>query len=193
MSCRKARMHLIIVLAALSAGCEWQAVDSASQLGPPHKDPKAAAPAGGAGYLSKTAVRSEDSQHSESAVDAALQWAEKYAKVSEQLTAARQENRTLQQDNQKLSQQVAVLQDRLKQAEKELDEANTMLLELQKDLVKWKQSVLGYRDEMRQANQAQMDALIKILKLLGGEVPQATATTTPSQVDSAGESENEGT
>jgi 5-enolpyruvylshikimate-3-phosphate synthase len=34
----------------------------------------------------------------------------------------------------------------------------------------WKMNILGYRDEMRDAETAQLEALLKILKALGGEV-----------------------
>jgi len=68
----------------------------------------------------------------------------------------------------------------LKQARKELDEANAMLREMQTELAKWKADVLGYRDEMRTAQTAQIDALRRILRLLGAEeIPPAAAAKPP--------------
>jgi hypothetical protein len=43
------------------------------------------------------------------------------------------------------------------------------------ELNNWKTSILGFRDEMRQADIAQLETLLKILKILGGEVTVQSA------------------
>ena len=53
--------------------------------------------------------------------------------------------------------------------EKELAEANNLLVEMDKNLDNWRKDVLGFREEMRQADAAQIEALQKILSLLGAE------------------------
>jgi uncharacterized protein YeaO (DUF488 family) len=53
--------------------------------------------------------------------------------------------------------------------EKELAEANEFLQQMHVELNKWKSDVLGFREEMRQAQQAQLEALAKILRVLGAE------------------------
>ena len=37
------------------------------------------------------------------------------------------------------------------------------------ELNNWKSNILGFRDEMRNADNAQLDALVKILEVLGGQ------------------------
>ncbi len=191
----KIKFVVVLVLAALPAGCDLDRDGNQKQILPDTKDSDKAAEKDNAEYLNKTAIRQETESQSESAVDTALQWAEKYAAVSEQLALIQRENRELREENQQLVKQVETLKGKLGRAENELSEANAMLMDLQKELGKWKQNVLGYRKEMRQASQAEMEALIKILKLLGGEVPKAvsTPTTMPASVDSSGEKHNENT
>ncbi len=46
---------------------------------------------------------------------------------------------------------------------------------MQVELVKWKSDVLGFRDEMRKAQSVQLQALTRIMKILGAEM------TGPSQ------------
>jgi hypothetical protein len=47
------------------------------------------------------------------------------------------------------------------------------------ELNEWKTNILGFRDEMRNADKAQLQALMKILEALGGEV----TIETPDQQD----------
>ena len=70
---------------------------------------------------------------------------------------------------------VVALDAQLKQAQKELNEANILLIEMRVELNNWKVDILGFRDEMRDAEKAQLEALLKILKALGGEVKVETA------------------
>ena len=58
----------------------------------------------------------------------------------------------------------------LEQAKKELAEANDLLIEMRIELNNWKSNIIGFRDEMRDADKYQLEALLKILKVLGGEV-----------------------
>lgn len=104
------------------------------------------------------------------AVESAIELSEKYAKLSEQAAALRGKNQDLITENTQLKKQVASLEVKLKQAQKELTEANDLLIEMRIELNNWKTDVLGFRNEMRQAEEAQLEALLKILKILGGEI-----------------------
>ena len=54
-----------------------------------------------------------------------------------------------------------------------------MLIEMKGELVSWKANVLGFRQEMQQAQAAQLLALGRVLKLLGGEAPGQDADMAP--------------
>jgi chromosome segregation ATPase len=99
----------------------------------------------------------------------AIELSEKYAKLSDQTSTLRQENQRLTTDNESLQQQVASLETKLKQTQKELGEANDLLIEMLTELNNWKSNILGFRGEMRQAAQAQLEALLKVLEILGGQ------------------------
>jgi chromosome segregation ATPase len=115
------------------------------------------------------------------AVGAALAWSQRHAKLSEELLRVQQAKHELEEVNRKLAAQVAGLQGESQSAQKELAEAHQMLLEMRRDLDQWKSNVLGFREEIRQAQQAQADALRKVLVLLGAEVPASAATQPATQ------------
>ena len=60
----------------------------------------------------------------------------------------------------------------------------------------WKTDILGFRDEIRDAETAQLEALLKILKVLGGEVKTKSAqgedksSTTVASLSKTKQSEN---
>jgi chromosome segregation ATPase len=123
-------------------------------------------------YLEDLTVREEgDDAYRRDAVDAAIEWSDKYAELAENLVAAERENHVLQQNNQQLQGDLANLRAELQRTQKELEDANTMLVDLHQELDGWKKNVLGFRDEMRAAQKAQLDALRKVLTVLGGELP----------------------
>lgn len=162
----------IAAACALAAGCN-----------PPFGSTPQAAPtpatntAGEAGYLGKNSVKT-DSGESSSAVESALAWSEKYAKVSEELSKAQQQRQELEEANKKLTVQVTKLGADNENTLKDLAEANQMLVELRRELDTWKQNVLGFRDEMRDAQKAQLDALRRLMVFLGAEAPGASKTAT---------------
>jgi septal ring factor EnvC (AmiA/AmiB activator) len=124
------------------------------------------------------------------AVESALIWSEKYTKLTEQMEQVQKKNFDLAEENRTLSNQVTKLQTQLDQAQKELGEANNLLIDMQKELTNWKTDVLGFRDEMRKAQKAQIEALTHIITILGGEVPpQAAADSNAAK--SAGSKTNE--
>ena len=60
-------------------------------------------------------------------------------------------------------------QDDFKRAKNELTDATDFMEAQQLELTRWKKDVIGFRDEIRQSQAAQLRALIKVLKLLGAE------------------------
>jgi chromosome segregation ATPase len=103
------------------------------------------------------------------AVESAIELSEKYARLSEEAAVIRQQNKDLITENQGLEEQVTALEADLLQAQKELTEANDLLREMIVELNNWKADVIGFRQEMRSAEKAQLEALLKILQILGGE------------------------
>lgn len=119
----------------------------------------------------------------QSAVNSAIELSKKYARLSEQATTLRQNNGELTTENRQLKEQLTSCQTQLQQTKKELDEANDLMLEMRIELNNWKTNIIGFRGEMREAEKAQLEALLKILKILGGEVKQELAQeehTSPS-------------
>jgi chromosome segregation ATPase len=109
------------------------------------------------------------------AVESAIELSEKYAKLSDEAALLRQQNQEFAARNQQFKDQVNALEAQLRQTQKELTEANDLLMEMRIELNNWKTDVLGFRDEMRDAETAQLEALLRILKVLGGQVNTESA------------------
>jgi chromosome segregation ATPase len=119
------------------------------------------------------------------AVESAIELSEKYAQISEDAVILRERNNSLAGENDKLKEQIDILDGNLKKAEKELGEANNLLVEMRIELNNWKTDVLGFRSEIRQAETAQLEALLKILKVLGGQVASESAQRDNQSSDAA--------
>ncbi len=131
---------------------------------------------GQATYLDKAAIRNESGVETASAMEAAMEWSNRYHQVSSDRDLLQRENRELAQENQKIKTELDQLKFNLTRAEKELSEANDMMMEMTQALEKWKTDVLGFRKEMQMAQKVQLEALIKILKLIGGDVDKELVT-----------------
>ncbi|MFA6132718.1 MAG: hypothetical protein WC869_01725 [Phycisphaerae bacterium] len=182
---------LIVVVAVIGLGLSGCNAEEPSGAGLPKlqiRQPSAQSKQ--AAYLSKSAVQKDASVGGETAVDSALAWAEKYSQASAKNEVLQREKADLLDKNAKLQIQMATLQADLSVAQRELKEANTMLLDIRTDLDKWKSNVLGYRQEMRAAQQVQLQQLSKILKILGAEpAPSGTTASKPAAPEKEGESE----
>ncbi len=117
----------------------------------------------------------ESTPQSPTAVESAIELSGKYAKLSEEAAALRQQNKGISDQNEQLKTQAASLDSELQQAQKELAQANDLLIEMRIELNNWKTDILGFRNEMREAETAQLETLFKILKVLGGQVDTAAA------------------
>ena len=112
----------------------------------------------------------ESTSKGPTAVESAIELSEKYARLSEEMAVLWQKNQELIAENRRLEDRLIPCEAQLKQTQKELAEANDLLIEMRIELNNWKTDILGFRDEMRDADKAQLETLLKILKILGGEV-----------------------
>ena len=119
----------------------------------------------------------ETSEQIPSAVESAIELSERYAQLTEDAAALQQQNEDVMTKNQQLNEQIAELDTQLNQAQKELQEANDLLIEMRIELNSWKGNILGFREEMREAQTTQLEALFQILQLLGGQVTMETASS----------------
>jgi len=138
----------------------------------------------------------ESASQQPTVVASAMELSKKHAILSEEAAVLRQENRDLTARNLQLKDQVVTLEAQLQQTQRELSEANDLLITMRIELNNWKTDILGFRDEIRDAETAQLEALLKILKVLGGEVKtksaqgEDTSSTTVASVSKPNQSEN---
>jgi septal ring factor EnvC (AmiA/AmiB activator) len=138
---------------------------------------------GGGGWLVNTTASPNTQTQQPTAVESAIALSDKYAKLSDEATTLRQQTQMLTSENQRLKDELQTCRNRLEQTQKELNDTNDLIVEMRVELNNWKNDVLGYRGEMRDAEKAQLEALLKLLKQMGGE-PAATnppAATQPPQ------------
>lgn len=109
------------------------------------------------------------------AVDSAMELSQKYAKLSAEAAVMHQENQDLITRNRQIKDLNTALKAQLQQTQKELTEANDLMIEMRIELNNWRTDILGFRDEMRDADTSQLQALLRILKILGGEVKEESA------------------
>jgi chromosome segregation ATPase len=109
------------------------------------------------------------------AIERALEMSEKCAKLSAESAELQKQNENLRQEKQQLNSKLQQTQAELERAQKELSQANDLIMETRVELNDWKSDVLGFREELRQADIAQLETLKKIVELLGGELPRQLA------------------
>ena len=131
----------------------------------------------------------EPSSQSPTAVESAIELSQKYAKLSEEAAVLRQENQNIITRNRQIKDLNTVLKAQLQQTQKELTEANDLMIEMRIELNNWRTDILGFRNEMRDADTTQLQALLRILKILGGEVKTESAQN--ENADSAAVSQTE--
>jgi len=119
----------------------------------------------------------ETSTNNPTVVESALDLSKKYALLSEQAAAMKQENQRYSVENRSLKERVALLEAELKQTKKDLTESTDLLISMRVELNNWKNNVIGFRDEMRQADSEELKVLLEILKILGGEIKADTSNS----------------
>jgi len=140
--------------------------------------PSKPAPAAAVDQSDKSMERrfTEPSDIAPGAVESALMWSQKYDEISVKTEKLMDKNTALIQKNSDLKHKVTKLELELEQTKKEIDQANTFLQEMHLELTQWKGDVLGFRDEMRKADTAQLHALSRILKILGAEMSEPASS-----------------
>ena len=115
-----------------------------------------------------------------STIDSTIELLKKHSDLTEQMVLLRKKNENLTDRNNHLKEQLTVLEPELTQTKKELTQANELLIEMRIELNNWKTNILGFRDEIRDTEKAQFEALLKILEVLGGEIETDQLTTETS-------------
>jgi hypothetical protein len=190
----RVREWIIVVAIGLSGGCDWDMhgfdlmqtpTPAVAPTPAPTTRPVAKAqddsPRPIESYLAKNGPAKEGEAGNQTAVESALSWANKYAQSMQTVTELQRESRDQQKETQALGQQNVKLQDELAAAQKELKDANTLLIEMRQELTKWKTDVLGFRGEMKEAQQAQLGMLSRVLKVLGSDATPAPTLAPTSQ------------
>jgi len=106
------------------------------------------------------------------AVESTIELTDKYTKLLKEASDLKVKINELTTENNRLKKNSLEFDEKLQQAQKELAEANDLLVKMSIELNNWKVDVLGFRDEMRDAQKAQLEALHKILVVLGGEIEE---------------------
>ena len=158
---------LITAAAALTAisGCEESETLSKVKLTQQQPELKEAQAA---------ANKFHNSSVSSTPVESAIELSKKYSKLCDDYEAEMQKNKELLVVNESREKRLAEYKSELDKATKELKEANQLLVDMRIELTNWKMDVLGFREEMRNADIAQLQALYKILKILGADVGEET-------------------
>ena len=117
----------------------------------------------------------EPATESSTVIESAMKLSGEYARLTQEAAQLRQQNEDFIAKNRQLNEQVISLDAQLQQAQKELAEANNLLIEMRVELNNWKADILGFRNEMRNAETAQLETLLRILKVLGGQVTTESA------------------
>jgi hypothetical protein len=126
-------------------------------------------------------------------VNRLLELQQRHTQAVQDLSDERDSTRQLSDEKRQLSQQLASTQTELARAQKELQEANDLLITVRRENDKWKGDVLAHRGEILRAHEAEMKALVKVIRLLGGEYsrpippPAEAATTSTSASASSGQ------
>jgi hypothetical protein len=127
------------------------------------------------------AKRFEGTQPGRAGSGSVMDLTERVTQLAEKAATLQQQNQQLTEENSRLAKQAAGLEAQLKQTQAELTEANNLLIEMLGELNNWKSDILGFRNEMRGAAKAQLEAMLKILEVLGAEAPASASL--PGAVD----------
>ncbi len=103
------------------------------------------------------------------AVQSAVAWAKKYEEATQKNMELQEKHNAMFMENTEIKRQLEITKMDLERTQQELKEANAFLQEMHVELNKWKADVLGFREEMRQAQKAQLEALSRVLQILGAE------------------------
>ncbi len=112
----------------------------------------------------------KSSSSGQTVVESAIELSKQLAELSRELVVLKQQKFELITENERLKKQLVSLEPELTQTKEELAQANDLLIEMRIELNNWKTDIIGYRDEMRDANRAQLEVLLKIAEALGAQI-----------------------
>lgn len=181
-------MTLILLAGAMLAGCGdyklWPPPDIPDILGIFGGDKKAeeenAKPIDLEGLVKDPSKVTETT----TAVDIGKKAVKKRDDTMDKLEEEREKNWLLREKDKSSQEQIGTLKVKLAGTEKELAEANEMLKEMQVELAKWKENVLGFRGEMRQSQKALLEGVARLHVLISGGVAMESPTTQPAPIAS---------
>ena len=170
-------MSFILLAGAMLAGCDYQAwTPEFLGIAPKKEKPENET----AKYLENLVDDKHADKDANTAVDIAARLSEKYGNKVEELNCLQDKHRTLIEKDKSSQQEIVKLKADIVRAEKELIEANTMLKEMQGELKKWKEDVLGFRSEMRLSQKALLEGVTRLHVLISGGVAMESPTTQPA-------------
>jgi uncharacterized phage infection (PIP) family protein YhgE len=73
------------------------------------------------------------------------------------------------------------------QLKKELADASEMLITMRRELDKWKKDIFAYRQELKSAMDTNRQLMQRIIRILGGEMPQLETTQQPQTAKTEGD------
>lgn len=175
---QRTMMAMMLLAAVAVSGCQLTKEPVAAN------PPVATAKTPDNDYMSKTAVKDEGAEPASSVVESAMMWAEKYAKAVEELSKSQDKVRALEDEKSAAQSDTEKARLEMAQLQKELDDANAMLVEMKGELEKWKKDVLGKHAENMKAHVAELEALRKIMHALGNELSEEelSPATAPAKI-----------
>ena len=165
-------LSISLIVCVMMAGCTESSLPAMS-LGKqkrPAQGAVAAAPANN--NMNMAAQRFQQASFTAEPNSSDPAMTEKVAKLQEDLIAEQQKNSELIRVNTDLEERLKKADEELEQSNKELNEANDLLVKMRIEVANWKTDVLGFREEMREANLAQLEALYKVLTILGADISE---------------------
>ena len=179
---------VILLLGAMTTGCDYKF----QKYTPPSIGSNDKVEASNANYLEDLVDNRNADRNDNTAVDIAAKLSEKYGDAVDKLNNLQTKHMALLEKDKGSQIQVSKLQTDITRAEKELKEANTMLLEMREELSKWKKDVLSFRSEMRMSQKAMLEGLTRLHVLISGGVAMETAPVQSTSPLAAKTKENNG-
>lgn len=155
----------VLIAGLLTVGCD----DNSNAFQRP-KFPRQDRPIQQARHIENDTVTSDAGGHT--AVESAMQWAEKYAQAAKELIVANKRIQEMEKEHKVLQMRLTKAQSENEALKREIRDANAMLAAMKQELKEWRNNVLGFRSEILASQKAQLQAMQRIMQLLGGEMAQ---------------------
>ncbi|MCK4999530.1 MAG: hypothetical protein KAS23_08340 [Anaerohalosphaera sp.] len=115
------------------------------------------------------ANRFQSTPDTPTAVETSIKLSQEKADLADKLLQQKDINKGLSNDNVLLKQKNRQLTTELEQANTELNQTNRLLMDTRTELDDWKAKILEFQKESRDTDKAQLEALYKMLQILGGQ------------------------